>query len=88
MNKPLAFLLVVLPAAISAQQGIVWYDADRSFVEGKNTFKLAYALNWQAITIGTFFERVKSPTARQLATAVFRYRSISAIRGRVASIRS
>lgn len=48
----LVFLLMI------AQIGCQHFDegADTSFVAGKNTFKLAYALNWQALTIGTFVD--------------------------------
>ncbi len=54
MNKPLAFLLVVLPATVSAQQGCC--DATTSLVEDDNTFKLVYSTDWQTITIGTFVD--------------------------------
>ena len=48
----LAFLLMI------AQIGCQHFDkdADTSFVEDNNTFKLTYALNWQVITIGTFVD--------------------------------
>ena len=48
----LAFLLMI------AQLGCQHFDEDpdKSFVDDNNTFKLAYALNWQVITIGTFVD--------------------------------
>ena len=48
----LAFLLMI--AQLGCQH--LDEDADTSFVEDNNTFKLAYALNWQVITIGTFVD--------------------------------
>lgn len=48
----LAFLLMI------AQIGCQHFDedADRSVGGGNNTFKLAYSLNWQVITIATFVD--------------------------------
>ena len=46
----LAFLLMIAPIGCQHFDE----DADTSIGGGNNTFKLAYSLNWQVITIGTF----------------------------------